>query len=72
MVGARVQGPHSRILMKEGEGVGQSDVFGSEILAQSDFLGVYERRRDFFGSRKKNRGIFLGCDKRTKGFFWVS
>ena len=23
----------------------------------------------FFGPRKNNRGIFLGCDKRTKGFF---
>ena len=35
--------------------------WGSEILAKSDFLGVYERRRDFFGSRKK-----------TEGFFWVA
>ena len=23
----------------------------------------------FFGSQRKNRGIFLGCEKRTKGFF---
>ena len=46
-----------------------SDFFGSEILAKVIFW-VYERRCDFFGSRKKT-GIFLGCEKGTKGFFWV-
>ena len=25
----------------------------------------------FFWIAKRNRGIFLGCEKRTKGFFWV-
>ena len=39
---------------------------GFEILGQSD-----ERRRDFFGSQKKQRDFFLRCEKRTKGFFWV-
>ena len=42
--------------------------FGSEILALKLFSWVYERRRDFLGSRKKTRGIFWGCAKRTKGF----
>ena len=41
-------------------GRGPSDFFGSEILAQSDFLGVYERHWQFFGSQRK-----------TEGFFWV-
>ena len=43
---------------------GLSDFFGSEILAKSDF----------FGSMKDagiNRGISLGCEKRTMGFFGV-
>ena len=43
---------------------GLSNFFGSEILAKSDF----------FGSMKDagiNRGISLGCEKRTTGFFGV-
>ena len=33
---------------------------------------VYERRRDFFGSRKKTlKGFLGGCEKRTKGFLGV-
>ena len=47
-----------------------SDFFASEILAQSDFFGSMKRRREFLRSQK-NRGIFWGCEKRTKGFFWV-
>ena len=53
--------------MMGGGGV-PSDFFWSEILAKSDFFGVYERCRNFYGSRKKNRD-FLGCEKRTKGCF---
>ena len=53
-----------------GGGGGPSDFFGSEILAKSDFLGVYEGRRDFFGmAKKKPRGIFLGCKKGLRDFF---
>ena len=56
-----------------------SDFFWSEILAQSDFLGQYERHRNFLGSRKRNSGIFGGlCKKDFFGacskiviFFWV-
>ena len=36
-----------------------------------EIFWVYERRRDFFGSQKKYRGIILGCKKMTKGFFGV-
>ena len=32
--------------------------------------GVCEKRWDFLRSRKK-QSDFLGCEKRTKGFFWV-
>ena len=31
---------------------------------------VYERRRDFFGSRKKTEGFLWVAKKRTKGLFW--
>ena len=62
------QRPHSHILMTGGGG--PSDFFGSEILAQSDVLRSMKRHRNVFGSQK-NRGIFWGCEKRTKGFFWV-
>ena len=34
------------------------------------FLGLW-KTPGFFWVAKKNRGIFLGCEKRTKGFFWV-
>ena len=45
----------------QGEGGGGlSDTFGSGILVKSGFFWVYERRWDFFGSRKK-----------TEGFYWV-
>ena len=37
---ATYQGPHSHILMTGGGGGDPSDFFGSEILAQSDFLGL--------------------------------
>ena len=43
--------------------------FGSEILAKSFFFRVYERHRDFFGSRKTKNRDFLGCEKRAKGIF---
>ena len=51
------QGPNSHVLMT---GEGPRDFFWSEILAQSDFLGSM-----------KDAGIFLGCEKKTKGFYWV-
>ena len=35
-------------------------IFVSEILAKSDFFWVYERRQDFFGVTKNNRGILGG------------
>ena len=40
--------------------MGGGGLFGSEILVQSDFFGVYERRRDFLGREKK------------EGLFWVA
>ena len=49
------QGPHSHIVMTGGS----EGFFGSDILAKRDFLGVYERRRDFFGSQRQHR-VFLG------------
>ena len=52
-------------------GGGPSDFLGLKFRPKVIFW-VYEIRRDFFGSRKKNRGIFLGCEKRTKGFFWYA
>ena len=58
------QGPHSYILMT-GD---QSDIFGSEILAKSDFFRSMKDAGTFFGSQKK-AGILGGCKKRTKGFF---
>ena len=45
-----------------------SDFFGSEILAQSDFFGVYERCRDLYGSAKKPEGFFGGCEKGLRDF----
>ena len=50
------------------QGGGPSDFFGSEILAQSDFFGVYERRRHLFGSWKNNRGIFWVVKKGLRDF----
>ena len=80
----RTQGPHSHILMtgKRGGG-GSSDFLGSEILAQSDFLGSMKdagiflgrrkkkkkKKRDFSGLRKKDQGIFLGMLKKVV-IFW--
>ena len=62
----RTQGPHSHILMtgkRGGGGGGSSDFFGSEILAQSDFLGSMKDAGIFLGRRKK---------KKKEGFFWVA
>ena len=42
-------------------GGGPSDFFGSEILAQSDFLGSM-----------KDTGIFLGCEKKQRDFGGVA
>ena len=36
----KTQGPNSLILMTGEGGGGQSDYFGSEILAKRDFLGL--------------------------------
>ena len=52
--------------MTWGEGVG--DIFGSEILAQSDFFGSMKDAGIFLG-HKKNRG-FLGLRKKDWGIFW--
>ena len=49
-------------------GGGLSDFFGSQILAQSDFLGSMKDAGVFL-VHKKYRGISLGCEKRTKGIF---
>ena len=69
----RPQGPHPHILLTGGGG--PSDFLGSEILAQSDFFGSLTgslKDAGMFLGRRKYRGIFLGgCEKRTKGFFWV-
>ena len=60
------QRSHSHILMTGGGGgVGLSDFLGSEILAQSDFLGFVKDAGIFLGREKKQR------EKKTKGFFWV-
>ena len=73
---AHSPGPCSHILMMEeggwwgGEG-GKRVNFKVWNFGQKWFFWVYERRRDFLGREKKNRGIFGGCDKRTKGFLWV-
>ena len=65
------QGPHSHILMTGGGGGGSpSDFFGSEISAKSDFFESMKDAGIFLGA-KNNRGFFGGCEKRTKGFFWV-
>ena len=68
------QEPHSRILITGGP----SDLFGSEILAKSDFLGSMsmkdagifldpEKRQSF----KKSTGTFLGVLKNVVIFFLV-
>ena len=44
-----------------------TDFWGSEILAKSDFLGVYERCKDSFGSRKKG-GFFCVAKKGIRDF----
>ena len=41
-------------------GGGPKDFFGSDILAKRD-IWVYERRWDFFGSRKLHRDFFGHC-----------
>ena len=45
---ATAQGPHSHILMTGG---GPSDFFGSEILAKSDFLGLWKTPRFFWAAK---------------------
>ena len=58
------QGPHSHILMTGwGGGESTSDVFGSEILAKSDFFGSMKDVGIFLGRKKKQRN-FLGLRKR--------
>ena len=54
----------------KGGGGGLSDFFGSELLAKSE---LFESMKDtrIFWVVKKNRGIFLSCEKRTKGFFCI-
>ena len=46
------------ILMTGMRGGGPSDFLGSEILAKSDFLGVYEDTVIFLGLDKKQWDIF--------------
>ena len=50
------QGPHSHILMTGGS----DGFFWVWHFGQKGFFWVYERRRDFFGSRKQHRDFF-GC-----------
>ena len=51
------QGPHSHILMTErSEGF-----FWVWHFGQKGFFWVYERRRDFLGSRKQHRDVFGYC-----------
>ena len=62
-----------------GGGGGLSDIFGSEILAKSDFFGSMKdagiflgcggKKQEFFGVAKKE-GIFLGMLKKVV-IFWV-
>ena len=46
-------------------------IFLGSVIWPKVFFWVYERCQDFLGSRKKKTGTFLGCEKRTKGCFWV-
>ena len=53
-----------------GGGGGVRVIFcGSEILAKSDFFGVYERCQDFLGSREKAEGYFWVVKKGLRYFF---
>ena len=63
------QGPHSHILMTGGEGGGgSSDFFGSEILAQRDFLGLC-KTTEFFWVAKRKQGFFGVAKKELRDFF---
>ena len=51
-----------------GGGESTSDVFGSEILAKSDFFGSMKDAGIFLGCKKKQRNFF-GLRKRDRDFF---
>ena len=54
------------------EGGGSKCFFGSEILAKIDFFGsMKDTGRDLFWGREKKQRDFFGCNKRTRGIFWV-
>ena len=44
-------------------------IFGSEILAKSDFFGSMKRLQDFLWVTKKKPRDFLGCEKGLRDFF---
>ena len=55
----KLQGPHSHILVMRG---GIRGIFlGLKFWPKWNFLGVFERHRDYFGSRKKYRDICGYC-----------
>ena len=65
----QAQGPHSHILMTGGGGVGPGGFWWSKgffwlwHFGQKGFFWVYERRRDFFGSRSQHRVFLISDDK---------
>ena len=51
-----------------------NDLYGSEILAKSDFSGSMKDAGNCLGREgheKKTEGFCLGYEKRPEGFFWV-
>ena len=60
------QGPHSHILMTGGGGGFRVIFLGLKFWPKVIFFGSMKDAGIVLG-RKKNRGIFLGCEKRTKG-----
>ena len=67
LVKRKPQGLHSHILMTGGGGL--SDIFGSRILAKSEFFGSMKDARILLGREKT--GIFLGCKKGLRDFLGV-
>ena len=61
------QGTHSHILITGGGG--PSDLFGSEILAQSYFFGSMKDAEIFLGRKKRAKG-FWGYAKKSSDFLW--
>ena len=56
----------------DGRGGGASDFLDLQFWPKVIYFGCMRDTRIFFGWQKKtDRGIFLGFEKRTKGFFGV-